>query len=134
MIITLIAFGVLIAGIILIIIDINSYIPTVLEAISVPLLIVGIFVSAMFGIISLASADFDGAGTARQNEIRKSIIYQVNNKTYLNDNNVGTVELMNQIGKFNGDIYSGRIGRQNPWTSWLYPEWTLHVEPIDMDW
>ena len=69
---------------------------------------------------------------ARLESERAAIIYQVENKTYLNDNNLGTNELFTQIGTFNGKVLGGRASKSNPWVRWFYSPAYYQVESIDL--
>ena len=63
---------------------------------------------------------------------RSALVYQLESKTYLNDNNLGTVELMEQIGEFNGRIESRRLRRQSLWTNWFISPACDEVDPIPL--
>ncbi len=64
---------------------------------------------------------------------RETLVYQLNNHTYENDNNIGTVELMDRVAEFNGVIESDKAYRNNPWTSWVTSKACMYVEPIDIE-
>lgn len=64
------------------------------------------------------------------NEKREAIVYQLENETYKNANNVGTNELFNDISDFNSDVIRGQAGLNNPWFSWFYASYWKDVEPI----
>lgn len=67
------------------------------------------------------------------NEERSVIVYQLENKTYLNDNNLGTHEVMTEASEFNQKVLGNRKRHENPWTNWLYsPVWE-EIEPIDLN-
>ena len=73
-----------------------------------------------------------GAKVAELEAERSVLVYQLESETYLNDNNLGTVELMEQIGKFNSRIESRRLRRQSLWTNWLVSPAFDEVDPIPL--
>ncbi len=64
---------------------------------------------------------------------RETIIYQLENKTFKNDNNLGTTEVLSAIADYNGDVLKMRAGRKNPWISWFYAPYGEDLELIDLD-
>lgn len=67
------------------------------------------------------------------NAERDIIEYQIENKTYLNDNNIGAHEVFEDVERFNSSVFLGRGGMNNPWTKWLYkPIWD-DIEPISLE-
>lgn len=63
---------------------------------------------------------------------RETLVYQLENQTYLNDNNLGTVELFKEIAEFNGLIYKHRAGRKNPFINLYFVPYADKIEPIDI--
>lgn len=92
--------------------------------------LIGVVACSMF--ISSANIRLD-ADIANAQEKRKTLVYQLENHTYENDNNLGTVELMNEVAKFNGSIMEKRELRKNPWTSWCISRYCEYIEPIDIN-
>lgn len=64
---------------------------------------------------------------------RETIIYQLENKTFKNDNNLGTTEVLSAIADYNGDVLKMRAGRKNPWINWFYAPYGEDLELIDLD-
>ena len=64
---------------------------------------------------------------------RETIIYQLENKTFKNDNNLGTTEVLSAIADYNGDVLKMRAGRKNPWISWFYAPYGEDLELIDLE-
>lgn len=64
---------------------------------------------------------------------RETLIYQLENETYKNDNNVGTAELLSSIAEYNGKILKMRTGRKNPWINWFYVPYGEDLELIDLE-
>lgn len=64
---------------------------------------------------------------------RETIIYQLENKTFKNDNNLGTTEVLSAIADYNGDVLKMRAGRKNPWINWFYAPYGEDLELIDLN-
>lgn len=64
---------------------------------------------------------------------RETLIYQMENETYKNDNNVGTTELFSSIAEYNGEVLKIQAGRKNPWTNWFYVPYGEDLELIDLE-
>lgn len=64
---------------------------------------------------------------------RKTIIYQLENKTFKNDNNLGTTEVLSAVADYNGEVLKMRAGRKNPWISWFYAPYGEDLELIDLE-
>ena len=64
---------------------------------------------------------------------RETLIYQMENETYKNDNNVGTTELFSSIAGYNGKVLKIQAGRKNPWTNWFYVPYGEDLELIDLE-
>lgn len=63
---------------------------------------------------------------------RETLIYQMENETYKNDNNIGTTELFSSIAEYNGKVLTIQAGRKNPWINWLYVPYGEDLELIDL--
>ncbi len=64
---------------------------------------------------------------------RETIIYQLKNKTFENDNNLGTTEVLSAVADYNGDVLKMRAGRNNPWVNWFYAPYGEDLELIELD-
>lgn len=64
---------------------------------------------------------------------RESLVYQLENKTFLNDNNVGTNELFLQIAEYNKDLAYAKEGRKNPFINIYFPSYIDKLELITYD-
>ena len=129
MILALIGVAALVVGIVLAFkfeFDIPSFI-------YVTLIVIGTIATIVCS-FCIASANIcPDARVAELEAKREAIVYQLENRTYINANNVGTFELMDQIAEFNGTIEAGRVLRNNPWTSWCTSKAWMYVEPIDIE-
>lgn len=64
---------------------------------------------------------------------RKSLVYQLENNLYDNDNDLGKKELYDQITEYNKDIVSGRKFHDRLMTRCFYPDIYDDLELIDFD-
>ena len=64
---------------------------------------------------------------------RETLIYQLENETYKNDNNVGTVELLSSVAEYNGKVLKIQAGRKNPWINWFYVPYGEDLELINLE-
>lgn len=64
---------------------------------------------------------------------RETLVYQLENETYKNDNNLGTTDLFSSVAKYNGKVLEGRRGRHNLWISWFYAPYWDEVELINLE-
>lgn len=81
-------------------------------------------------IVSHANAIGDQAAMEAE---RETLIYQMENETYKNDNNIGTTELFSSIAEYNGKVLKIQAGRKNPWVNWLYVPYGEDLELIDLE-
>lgn len=82
--------------------------------------------------ILVTNANSIGEQAAMKAE-RETLIYQMENETYKNDNNVGTTELFSSIAEYNGKVLKIRAGRKNPWINWFYVPYGEDLELIDLE-
>ena len=85
----------------------------------------------MCAIIMFANINYKGY-ILSMNAEKEAIEYQLDNQTYLNDNNVGANEVFSQAGKFNEKVLSGTYSHSNSWTSWFHSPAYQYIEPIDL--
>lgn len=135
MILTLILIGIVVAAFIAHI-KFNDYFSGWREAVDFIAIIVTVLgmiaISACNVIIVLNNCNTEGSVIAKREE-RKALVYQLENKTYLNDNNVGVHELFSDIAEFNGKIEWNRHAKTDPWLSWFAESWAQYVEPINYE-
>lgn len=78
-----------------------------------------------------AHTNVEGKAEALECE-RAALVYQLDNCLYMNDNNVGSIELFDKIGGFNSAIVKGRAASDNFMTNiYTSPKW-WRVDPIDL--
>ena len=64
---------------------------------------------------------------------RETLIYQMENETYKNDNNLGTTEVLSAVADYNGKVLKIRAGRKNLWINWFYAPYGEDLELIDLE-
>lgn len=92
----------------------------------------GIALVIELAVILSMNANPIGAQAAMEAK-RETLIYQMENETYKNDNNVGTTELFSSIAEYNGKVLKIQAGRKNPWTNWFYVPYGDDLELIDLE-
>ena len=85
---------------------------------------------SIVSIFIYSSAD---ATTAEYNAERQSLIYQLENNLYDNDNDLGKKDLYDQITAYNRDIVSGRELHDKFLTACFYPDIYDDLELIEFD-
>lgn len=113
--------------------DSSSDILALPSAIFTVIAIVFFLVSLICGIVCVCENTNTHAQIEKYEAKREVLVYQIENETYLNDNNIGTYELFKDIYEFNQDVLSGKIGHENPWYSWFYGEYYEYIEPISFN-
>ena len=105
--------------------------------------LVGIIFTALgaIGIITLiiltvaiiaVHANPEGQLAAYQAE-KEMLEYRLDQKEYLNDNNVGMTELMEDIAEYNSNLAEAQHGLKNLWVNWFYADYVNELTPIILD-
>lgn len=95
--------------------------------------IIGIIVLALL-IIQIIVVHVNPEGKLAACQAEKAMLeYRLDQKEYLNDNNVGMTELMEDITEYNSDLIKAQHGRQNPWINWFYGDYVNELTPIILD-
>ena len=95
--------------------------------------IIGIIVLALLTIqIIVVHVNPEGKLAACQAE-KAMLEYRLDQKEYLNDNNVGMTELMEDITEYNSNLIKAQHGLQNPWINWFYADYVNELTPIILD-
>lgn len=95
--------------------------------------IIGIIVLVLLTIeIIVVHVNPEGQLAAYQTE-KAMLEYRLDQKEYLNDNNVGMTELMEDITEYNSDLIEAQHGLQSPWTNWFYADYVNELTPIILD-
>ena len=74
----------------------------------------------------------EGQLAAYQSE-KAMLEYRLDQKEYLNDNNIGMTELMRDITEYNSNLTEAQHGRQSPWVNWFYGDYVNELTPIILD-
>ena len=106
--------------------DLVGIIFTALGAIGIVILII-----LTVGIIAV-HANPEGQLAAYQAE-KEMLEYRLDQKEYLNDNNVGMTELMEDITEYNSNLTEAQHGLNNPWVNWFYADYVNELTPIILD-
>ena len=83
------------------------------------------------GIITV-HANPEGKLAAYQAE-KEMLEYRLDQKEYLNDNNVGMTELMEDITEYNSNLTEAQHGLKSPWVNWFYADYVNELTPIILD-
>ena len=95
--------------------------------------IIGLIALALLTIqIIVVHVNPEGKLAACQAE-KAMLEYRLDQKEYLNDNNVGMTELMEDITEYNSDLIEAQHGLQSPWVNWFYGEYVNELTPIILD-
>ena len=101
--------------------------------ISLGLGFVGVIVLIVFTVaIITVHANPEGKLAAYQAE-KEMLEYRLDQKEYLNDNNVGMTELMEDITEYNSNLTEAQHGLKSPWVNWFYADYVNELTPIILD-
>ena len=106
--------------------EIVGIISTALGVIGIVILII-----LTVGIIAV-HVNPEGQLAAYQAE-KEMLEYRLEQKEYLNDNNVGMTELMEDIAEYNSNLAEAQHGLKNPWVNWFYADYVNELTPIILD-
>ena len=102
--------------------------------------IFGVIGMAIFGLALLIVCIFvivnnsNTHGLIASNKQRyESLIYQLENNLYDNDNDLGKKELYNQIEEWNASLAEGKAMQNDFWFGVFYPDIYDHFEFIELD-
>lgn len=94
--------------------------------------IAGLIVFGAMVIIAIV-ANIGIKGQIAENEKRyESLVYQLENNLYDNDNDIGKKELYNQIQEWNEDLANGKALQHDIWVGIFYPNIYDHFEFIEL--
>lgn len=101
--------------------------------ISLALGVIGVVVLIVLTVeIITVHANPEGRLAAYQTE-KAMLEYRLDQKEYLNDNNVGMTELMEDIAEYNSNLAEAQHGLKNPWVNWFYADYVNELTPIILD-
>lgn len=85
-------------------------------------------------IITIVVVHINPEGRLAAYQTEKAVLeYRLDQKDYLNDNNVGMTELMEDITEYNSNLVEAQHGLKNPWINWFYADYVNELTPIILD-
>lgn len=130
--ITLLAILTVVASIISYI-ALNKYDAEGLGIVSATIAVFAGLALVLCGIVSICVHSSADATAAEYNTERQSLIYQLENNLYDNDNDLGKKDLYDQITEYNKDVVSGRELHDKFLTACFYPDIYDDLELIQFD-
>lgn len=130
--ITLLAILTVVASIISYI-ALNKYDADILGVASVTITVFAGLALVLCSIVSIFIYSSADSTTAEYNAERQSLIYQLENDLYNNDNDLGKKDLYDQITEYNKDVVSGRELHDNFLTACFYPDIYDDLELIEFN-
>lgn len=107
--------------------------PDLVDIISLALGMIGVLVLIVLTVeIITVHANPEGQLAAYQTE-KAMLEYRLDQKEYLNDNNVGMTELMEDIAEYNSNLTEAQHGLKDPWVNWFYADYVNELTPIILD-
>lgn len=99
--------------------------------------VITLLLSGLSSAIMITSALINNAGARGSIGVYKeryeSLMYQLENNLYDNDNGLGKKELYNQIQEWNEDLVRGKAMQNDFWFGVFYPDTYDYFEFIDID-
>lgn len=101
--------------------------------ISIVIGILGI-IALIISTIAIIAVHANPEGQLAAYQTEKAMLeYRLDQKEYLNDNNVGMTELMEDITEYNSNLIKAQHGLKNPWVNWFYADYVNELTPIILD-
>lgn len=100
---------------------------------SVLVTVILIFAVVIMGIAGFCVKINTDATIARCEQVYESLVYQLENDIYENDNDLGKKELYDAIQSWNADLAEGRVMQDNVWVGMFYTDMYDQFEFIDLD-
>lgn len=102
-------------------------------ALSVLVTVILMLAVVIMGIAGFCVKINTDATIARSEQVYESLVYQLENDIYENDNDLGKKELYDAIQSWNADLAEGRVMQDNVWVGMLYTNMYDQFEFIDLD-
>ena len=91
-------------------------------------------IAIMISIVMIVGVHVNPEGKLAACQAEKAMLeYRLDQKEYLNDNNVGMTELMEDITEYNSNLIKAQHGLQNHWVNWFYGSYANELTPIILD-
>lgn len=91
------------------------------------------FTVVIMGIAGFCVKISTDAKIARSEHVYESLVYQLENDIYENDNDLGKKELYDAIQSWNADLAEGRVMQDNVWIGMFYTDMYDQFEFINLD-
>lgn len=102
-------------------------------AISMIFDIVGI-IAIVVSVVGIIAVHINPEGRLAAAQTEKAMLeYRLDQKEYLNDNNIGMTELMKDITEYNSNLTRAQHGLQSPWVNWFCADYANELTPIILD-
>lgn len=112
--------------------DFCNDIADIISGISTVFFIIGVLATIIM-IISIIFANVGSEGKIAANQRRyESLVYQLENNLYDNDNDLGKKELYDEIRDWNEDLAEGKALQHDIWVGWFYPNIYDNFEFIEL--
>lgn len=121
----------IVIGLIIISVLLTIFVEEDIFALFLVLFLITLFIF-LFCTITINTDASQNANLIALEQKRENLIYQLENKLYLNDNNLGANKLFDEIQTFNAKILGSRAKKDSRWTNWLYSPIWYKIEPIDI--
>lgn len=134
MIITLIVLALLVVGILLYVLDTTKWYSGWMEGLGLALIILSIIALLIIAVFILP-LHIHKAQLVAEKEIEYATLrYEFTTYSYDAEvNSTLNLNLMPRIQEYNTSILQSHIGRNNPWISWFYIDYSLYVPVIPLD-
>ena len=103
----------------------------VIGCISLTFAVLFLAASVILGAIAISANIGSESYLASMQEKRSSLVYQLENDLYDNDNDLGKKELYSEITEYNCDVAEGKIMQDNIWVYNLYSDVYDELELIE---
>lgn len=102
-------------------------------ALSVLVTAILIFAVVIMGIAGFCVKISTDATIARSERVYESLVYQLENDIYENDNDLGKKELYDAIQSWNANLAEGKVMQDNVWVGMFYTDMYDQFEFINLD-
>lgn len=110
-----------------------SDVADVVSVVGAVLSVIGLFATIIM-LISIIFANVGSEGKIAANQRRyESLVYQLENDLYDNDNDLGKKELYDEIRDWNENLAEGKAMQHDIWIGWFYPNIYDEFEFIEME-
>lgn len=94
--------------------------------------VVGLFIAVIMGVIGIICNTGIEGEVAAEKAKRESLVYQIENDLYTNDNDIGKKELYEQITEFNSNKALHDANHDDVWIGMFYPDIYSEISYIEL--